>query len=65
MTVELMIYNNVYCLYGLNGQNIWGVEIYNEKLAEMQKKVFDFMWSKGLKMKVLDKKGTCKVIRQK
>jgi len=61
MSVELMLYNDVYCLYGTSVRGVWGVEIYNIKLAEMQKKVFDFMWDHGQKMKVLDDKGACKV----
>ncbi|MBN1618044.1 MarR family transcriptional regulator [Candidatus Dojkabacteria bacterium] len=61
MSVELMIYNNVYCLYGVTQRGIWGVEIYNTKLSEMQKKVFDFMWNHGKNMTVIDSTGSCVV----
>jgi sugar-specific transcriptional regulator TrmB len=52
MEFELLIYNNVYAIYGYRGKDIFGIEIYNEKLARMQKQLFRFMWKKAKGMKI-------------
>jgi len=59
---EVLIYNNVYALYGFKKGNIWGVEIHNKDLAKMQKQVFDSFWEIGKKMKV-GKGGHARIIK--
>lgn len=59
---EILIYNDVYVMYSYLENDIVGVEIYNEKLAEMQKEIFDFIWSHGNIMKKLDENGACKLL---
>ncbi len=54
---EILIYNDVYCMYNYKDDDIFIVEIYNEKLARMQKKIFDFVWSQSLPMQILNNKG--------
>lgn len=54
---EIVIYNDVYCMYNYKDDDIFIVEIYNSTLARMQEKIFDFVWSQATPMKILDKKG--------
>lgn len=58
---EIQIYNNVYCLYDYTKDDVFIVEIYNAKLAEMQKQLYDFIWDNALKMKKLDRHGAAEV----
>jgi len=60
---EILIYNNVVCLYNYEGKEIFCVEIYDESLAKMQKQLFDFMWDNAKKMKILDEHGEATVLR--
>ncbi len=49
---EILIYNDVYAMYGYKDNDVWGIEIYNEDLAEMQKQIFDSYWRIGREMKI-------------
>lgn len=51
---EILLYNDVYAMYGYKNGDVWGIEIYNEDLAEMQKQIFDSYWRIGREMKVGD-----------
>lgn len=42
---QIDVYNNVVSYYDWHGDEIFGVEIYNEKVASLQKQIFDAMWS--------------------
>jgi predicted DNA-binding transcriptional regulator len=42
---ETMIYNDVLCMYEYQDDKIFCVEIYNQKLAETQIQLFDFIWN--------------------
>lgn len=64
MESELVIYNDVYAVYGFQGEEIWGIEIYNERLARMQKQLFQFMWEKAKPMKI-GRGGAARLIRKK
>lgn len=59
---EILIYNDVYVLYRYVGKEIFCVEIYNRDLAAMQKQMFELMWSKARKFKVLNSQGEAKLI---
>lgn len=61
MKFELLIYNNVYAIYGFEGDDIFGIEIYNDKLVSMQKQLFRFMWGKAKPMKI-GKGGAAEVV---
>lgn len=39
------IYNNVYAIYDWREGEIFGVEIYNQKIADMQKHFFEVFWN--------------------
>jgi sugar-specific transcriptional regulator TrmB len=59
---EVLIYNDVYCMYSYEDNEIFCVEIYNEKLAKMQKQIFQFMWVNARPFVVLDSHGSAKLI---
>lgn len=52
MDVELLIYNDVVAIYNYKDKNIFCVEIYNQKLANMQRQIFNFMWHYAQKLEV-------------
>lgn len=58
---EVIIYNNVYTAYTYEDGDVFIVEIYNEKLATMQKQLFDFIWSKAKGMERVDDRGRFRV----
>ncbi len=54
---EVLIYDDVYTMYSYEHNDIFCVEIYNSRLAEMQKQLFNFIWKKSKKMKVVNAQG--------
>lgn len=62
---ECLIYNDVFCLYQFSGEEQFCVEVYNEKLAAMQKQLFDFVWNEAERMKILSDEGEAEVERRK
>lgn len=44
---ETYIYNNVVCLLIYDQDDIFGVEIYNDKLARQHEQLFDLLWSQA------------------
>ena len=54
---EILIYNDVYSMYTYENDDIVGVEIYNQKLADMQKQLFNFLWKNGTTMKKQNNHG--------
>lgn len=44
---ETLIYNNVVALLSYENNDIFGVEIYNDKLARQQEQLFDLLWSQA------------------
>lgn len=59
---EILIYNNVYVMYRYRDREVFCVEIYNQELANMQRQIFEYMWQKAGKFKVLNKQGEAKLI---
>lgn len=49
---ELLIYNDLFAIYYNDGAEIVCMEVKNEAFAKIQKQIFDFMWSNGLKMNI-------------
>jgi len=45
---ETLIYNDVVAFYSLTNE-IYGIEIYNKDFAEMQRRVFNYIWKLGEK----------------
>ncbi len=58
---ETLIYNNVYCTYTYKEDKIFIVEIYNDHLANMQKSIYDFVWSESTPIKYLDNHGSATI----
>ena len=54
---EVLIYNNVYVLYQYNGGDVFCVEIYNQKLVDQKKQIFEFMWRSATPMQILSPNG--------
>lgn len=61
MKQEILIYNDVYAMYNYEGDDVFCVEIYNEKLADMQKQIFDILWATAQELTILDNHGTAKL----
>jgi len=62
---EIQIYNNVYCMLDYKDDDVFIVEIYNQKLADMQKQIFDAIWNNSQEMKVIGSKGKTEKISEK
>lgn len=60
---EILIYNNVYVMYRYKEKEIFCVEIYNQELADMQRQIFEYIWQKARRFKVLNKQGEAKLIK--
>jgi len=58
---EVLIYNDVYATYTYKDKDIFCVEIYNPRLAEMQKQLFDFVWNQAEEMEFTDLRGGARV----
>lgn len=59
---EILIYNDVYCMYRYTGDEIFCVEIHSQELADMQRQLFEYLWSSARQFKILDNHGTAKLI---
>lgn len=58
---EILIYNDVYCMYRYVGNDIFCIEIHSQELADMQRQLFEYLWVVGKKFKVVDSHGTAKL----
>lgn len=47
---QMDIYDEVVTFYSWNGDEVWGTEIYNPKVAEMQRQLFELAWEKAEKI---------------
>ena len=45
------IYNEVVSFYSWNEGEVWGTEIYNAKVANMQRQLFELAWEKAKRLK--------------
>jgi hypothetical protein len=59
---EILIYNDVYCMYRYEGEEVFCVEIHNQELADMQRQLFEYLWSGAKKFKVVDTHGTAQLV---
>lgn len=58
---EILIYNDVYCMYRYVGDEIFCVEIHSQELADQQKALFNILWRGAKKFKILDNHGSAKL----
>lgn len=54
---QMDIYNNVVAIYNWHEGEIFGVEIYNEKVAALHKQLFEIVWNVAIPEKRLRKKN--------
>jgi len=59
---EILIYNNIYCMYRYIGDQVFCVEIHSQELANMQRQIFEYLWTSAKKFRVLDEHGTAKLL---
>jgi hypothetical protein len=59
---EILIYNDIYCMYKYTGNEIFCVEIKNAELAQMQRTLFYCLWDMSKPLKILDEHGTAKLV---
>ena len=59
---EMMIYNDVCVMYSTEGKEVFGVEIYNSNLAQMQKQIFSAMEKLGKPFEKIGRRGEARVI---
>ncbi len=59
---EILIYNDVYCMYKYTGNDIFCVEIHSQELADMQRQLFEYLWSGAKKFKILDEHGKAQTV---
>lgn len=59
---EILIYNDVYCMYRYAGEEIFCVEIHNQELADMQRQLFEYLWSGAKKFKIINSHGAAQLI---
>lgn len=59
---EILIYNDIFCLYRYSGGKAFAVEIHSRELADMQRQLFEYLWSGARKFKVLDSHGSAKLL---
>ena len=58
---EILIYNDVFCMYKYTKGEAFAVEIYNQELADMQRQLFEYLWSNARELKILDEHGSAKL----
>lgn len=54
---EVLIYNDVYCLYTFKEKEIFCLEIHNQTLADMQKRLFNLAWIAARPMRIVSEQG--------
>ncbi|MBP9817399.1 winged helix-turn-helix transcriptional regulator [Candidatus Shapirobacteria bacterium] len=62
ISADVFIYNNVYCwCQYIGGEEVFCVEIYNQKMADMQRQLFESLWNQAKVMKIINEKGEARV----
>lgn len=54
---DILIYNSVYCLYRYSGGKAFAVEIHSQELADMQRQLFEYLWTNARRFKVTSRHG--------
>lgn len=57
MQFEVLIYNDIYCMYQYGSGEEFCVEIHNAELANMQRQLFDYVWQTAKPMKKIGVHG--------
>lgn len=59
---EILIYNDVYCMYRYVGDDVFCVEIHSQELADMQRQLFEYLWAGARQFKILDNHGAATLL---
>lgn len=59
---EILIYNDIYCMYKYTGNDIFCIEIKNAEQASMQRSLFEYLWDMAKPLKIIDEHGTAKLL---
>lgn len=63
ISADIFIYNNVYAIVNyLSPTDVFAAEIYNQQLADMQRSLFEHLWSSAKPLTFLDEHGTAKLL---
>ncbi|OGH12636.1 MAG: hypothetical protein A2776_00885 [Candidatus Levybacteria bacterium RIFCSPHIGHO2_01_FULL_40_10] len=57
MQSEALIYNDVYVIYNPLDKEVFGVEIYNADIANMQRQLFEYIWAQAKPLKIVSPQG--------
>ncbi len=58
---EILIYNDVTAIYRVAKKEVLCIEIYNEKLAQMQKQIFNFIWKRSQELEIYGEGGALRL----
>lgn len=58
---EILIYNDVYCMYKYTGNEVFCVEIKNAELAQMQRTLFYYLWDLARPLSVINPHGAAQL----
>jgi len=61
VTHQMDIYNDVVAFYTWYDDEVFGVEIYNDKIAKLQKQLFELAWSSARELPLLSSNFTVKL----
>jgi sugar-specific transcriptional regulator TrmB len=59
---EILLYSNVYSLYRYEGEQVFGVEVYDDYLSQMQRSLFEYLWDQAKVFEVVGVRGEARVI---
>lgn len=60
--IETLVYDETVAMYSLEKGDVFCVEIGNARLAEMQRQIFEYIWSTARRMRVTDVGGGAEVM---
>lgn len=58
---EILIYNNTYAMYRYVSDEIFCIEIENRQLADMQRQIFESLWSNAKELRILNDHGAAQL----
>lgn len=58
---EILIYNDIYCMYKYTGNEVFCVEIKNSELASMQRTLFYYLWDLARVLSVVNPHGAARL----
>lgn len=62
--IEMLVYNDVCALFTERGGDLFGAEIRNSELASMQRQLYDLLWEKASRFRVVSEGGKGELLRK-